>query len=414
MPTLPPRTKRTRGPRAQRGQLALLTIVLLIMATTIGLFSFIEPANKQSDIDAKTDAALAQAREALISYAVTHSDQPGRLPCPDNSNFGQAGTTCSNGATTANRLTRLGRLPWKTLLVPDLRDGYGERLWYAVSANFLEAAGAKINSDTAGEYTVTGRQETSNVVAIIFSAGPPVGNQNRDATVTACPASGLSMARNLCVVNYLEAGNIDGNATFSAGAATQTFNDRVIVITQEALMRQVLARVTSEAQQVLNWFFSGTTGLPANNHFPYANAPSDSSGECTDGELQGRVPVQGTITSLGAPEPPCKIASNWPSYPPWFYNNSWENYLFYAVSSACTQAATEAICLASGGLTVTGLSTNAKALIIATGRAQTGQPQPCATVIDCLEDPENINGDTVFVRPAPSSSNNDHLRIVSP
>jgi hypothetical protein len=29
---------------------------------------------------------------------------------------------------------RLGRLPWKTLGLPDLRDGDGERLWYAVSS----------------------------------------------------------------------------------------------------------------------------------------------------------------------------------------------------------------------------------------------------------------------------------------
>ncbi len=29
---------------------------------------------------------------------------------------------------------RLGRLPWKTLGLPDLRDAFGERLWYAVSS----------------------------------------------------------------------------------------------------------------------------------------------------------------------------------------------------------------------------------------------------------------------------------------
>ena len=29
-----------------------------------------------------------------------------------------------------------GRLPWKTLAIPDLRDGAGERLWYAVSVRF--------------------------------------------------------------------------------------------------------------------------------------------------------------------------------------------------------------------------------------------------------------------------------------
>jgi hypothetical protein len=29
---------------------------------------------------------------------------------------------------------RMGRLPWKTLRLPDLRDGHGERLWYEHAA----------------------------------------------------------------------------------------------------------------------------------------------------------------------------------------------------------------------------------------------------------------------------------------
>jgi hypothetical protein len=340
-----------------------------------------------------------------MNYAVANAAQPGRFLCPDTANTGQAAGAC--GGAVANRL---GRLPWKSLLTPELRDGYGERLWYAVSVNFLSSG--IINSDTTGEYSVTGTQPANNVVAVIFSAGPSIGSQLRDSTSAACSTTGTSKARNLCAANYLDAGNSDGDAIFAAGPSSATFNDRMVVITQEALMLRVLARVTAEARKSLNEYYSGNAFVPANNHFPYASNYSDATRECSNGVLQGRVPVPGTAAPLTMP--PCRDSTKWPSYPAWFDSNRWGNYLFYAVSTACADTATAAACIAGGGLTVSGVSANTRALIIATGRAYAGQNRPCLATSDCLDDAENTNGDTVFVRPAPSSTNNDQLRIVAP
>lgn len=392
----------------QRGQIVLLTVLLLVMAVGLSLYTFVSPSSAQNEIDRKTDAALAQAREALITYAVMHSTQPGRMPCPDTSaTFTGSAGSCSSAGSASNRLRRL---PWRTLNAPDLRDGYGEQLWYAVSANFLGTA--MINSDTTGEYTVTGTQPATNVVAVVFSAGPPMGSQLRNTASVACSTTGTTLARNQCAINYLDGGNSDGNATFVTGSATSAFNDRVVVITQEALIQRLLPRVIGEARKQLNYYFSNT--IPANNHFPYASAYSDATRECTNGLLQGRVPLPGS-GGAGA-TPACKDASRWPSFPAWFDSNRWGNYLFYAVSPACASATTSATCLASGGLTVTGLSSNARAVIVATGKAISGSTQvrPCVTAGDCLDDAENINGDTVFVRPVTSSTNNDQLRVVAP
>ena len=49
----------------------------------------------------------------------------GDLPCPDRDDDGDADAV--PGCDTA--ALALGRLPWKTLGLPDLRDGDGERLW---------------------------------------------------------------------------------------------------------------------------------------------------------------------------------------------------------------------------------------------------------------------------------------------
>src|SRR6478609_4375024 len=87
--------------------------------------------------DRVSDRALAEAREALIAYATSRPIDaqvgPGYLPCPDTDDDGWAETTCGSLSGHLGQADRLGRLPWKTLGLPDLRDGSGERLWYAVS-----------------------------------------------------------------------------------------------------------------------------------------------------------------------------------------------------------------------------------------------------------------------------------------
>ena len=90
--------------------------------------------------DRVSDRALAQAREALLAYAadrpINAAVGPGYLPCPDLDDDGWAEATCGSQNGDSGQADRLGRLPWKTLGVPDLRDGYGERLWYAVSSKY--------------------------------------------------------------------------------------------------------------------------------------------------------------------------------------------------------------------------------------------------------------------------------------
>jgi hypothetical protein len=87
-----------------------------------------------------TSRALAQAREALLAHGADRPIDawvgPGYLPCPDTDNDGWAESTCGSLNGDSGQAQRLGRLPWKTLGLPDLRDGDGERLWYAVSTKY--------------------------------------------------------------------------------------------------------------------------------------------------------------------------------------------------------------------------------------------------------------------------------------
>ncbi len=98
-------------------------------------------APDQGNASAISERSLAQAREALIAYAVDRPINaivgPGYLPCPDLDDDGWAESTCGSHdrrqrAGAASRAACRGRRS----AFPDLRDGYGERLWYAVSSKY--------------------------------------------------------------------------------------------------------------------------------------------------------------------------------------------------------------------------------------------------------------------------------------
>jgi hypothetical protein len=123
---------------ARRGFM-LVAASLVILAAVCAVVGFqLAAASSSARRDAVSDRALAQAKEALIAYAAERPINsivgPGYLPCPDLDDDGWAESTCGSLAGDTGQDQRIGRLPWKTLGLPDLRDGYGERLWYAVSS----------------------------------------------------------------------------------------------------------------------------------------------------------------------------------------------------------------------------------------------------------------------------------------
>ena len=155
-------------PRRQGGQvlLALLLLGLVLGAGSL-LASGALRARAEAQAHARSIAALAEARSALIGYAISYAERHpdagyGFLPCPDRDNDGSTDL----GACGARGHFTLGRLPWRTLGLPELRDGWGECLWYAVSGSAQSAlAPAVFNWDTLGHFE------------IFRSDGTPAGTQ---------------------------------------------------------------------------------------------------------------------------------------------------------------------------------------------------------------------------------------------
>lgn len=248
--------------------LALLGLLALIAALFVaGLAGNLSRENETSQ---RTTDALAQAKEALIGYAANYPDEhPGRvfgyLPCPDRdggTGEGTADTTC--GSTD---VTVIGRLPWKTLELPPLRDGDGECLWYAVSGNFKNnPPTALMNWDTNGliavmtpdgsNFAAGGSGSTAiptrRAVAVIFAPGAILPGQDRSLAATNPPST---CGGNYNPANYLDTDTASAinNATASSttanalsryiaafnsnrtAAATNSFNDRLVFITPDKI-----------------------------------------------------------------------------------------------------------------------------------------------------------------------------------
>jgi type II secretory pathway pseudopilin PulG len=191
------------SPRNRQFGSALLVFVALILAAMS--FVIVKALNSSTEAGRnETNAAvLAQAKQALIAYAATYRDYPsflcptlgpscpfGYLPCPDTNNDGITELNC--GATN---VSVIGRLPWKTLGLPPLRDSNGECLWYAVSGR------AKYNPPTSplfknwdtlsGQFQIDDADGSTLVVAdtndtpwaVVFSPGAARSGQDRTAAV---------------------------------------------------------------------------------------------------------------------------------------------------------------------------------------------------------------------------------------
>ena len=139
--------------KRQRG--AALMVILLIAGVLAAFFAVRALNGANAERDRVTAAALAQAKDALIGFAVTYRDSHadevfGFLPCPDSVSSDGVADGCG-----VRDVSAMSRLPWSTLGTPPLRDSAGECLWYAVSGRAKDIPKTvEFNWDTTGQFDV--------------------------------------------------------------------------------------------------------------------------------------------------------------------------------------------------------------------------------------------------------------------
>lgn len=345
--------------RDKQNGMALVIATLLLIACigvvfAMGLADGVDGAQRERE----SLRALAEAREALIAYAADHPINsvvgPGYLPCPDIDDDGWAEPTCGSQSGDSGQAERLGRLPWKTLGLADLRDGHGERLWYAVSSKYKgllncgvsracldmtpdAALGTISVRDNAGALLHDGRvaeayrADAGGAVAVVIAPGPAISGQRRECAPGDCdpvgrcvtdppqraarcnPASYLDRAPgarygdedNADFVDRNDAvgrarngnGFIHGPVTLADGSVA--VNDRLAVIAYRDVMPRIRLRVALEVSHCLRYY-----GMRAENRgrFPWptpACLQSRHSWEGRAGVHFGRVPDTPFATSDG-------------------------------------------------------------------------------------------------------------------
>ena len=294
---------------------AVLLLALVLAACIAASFAALALAARAATArDRATERALAQAREALIAYAVDRpinaATGPGYLPCPDLDGDGWAESTCGSLDGSTGQASRLGLLPWKTLGLPELRDGAGERLWYAVSTQYkgllnCAASSACVDMTPAhapGTITVRAADGTvvhdgtagTGAVAVVMAPGPPLERmevdgdrlQERACAPGECDSDGVCIAappqraapcdpRNFLDrapgaarpaednADFIDRSDAPGRAQDSNGfimgpvrgpGGGVAVNDRVVVVAYEDVMPRIMARVALEVAQCMRFY----------------------------------------------------------------------------------------------------------------------------------------------------------------
>jgi hypothetical protein len=356
--------RRVSPARRQQGQAIFLAAVFLLLGISAVIYVTVDAAsvtvaNRQAEHDAKV---LAQVKDALIGWSAARTPpdsssqiRPGELPCPDISNTGNDPGGCADGA--------IGRVPWKSLGIPEPKDSSGETLWYAISGPFRyygPGNTAPITSNTLGNLTVyqgsSATTLTSQAVAVLFAPGAALGTQDRSSATAACTTTGGSPTpRNLCAVNYLEAFG-GGNNAQTGGPFIQAqssispvpFNDRVLAITNADLMPLVEQRVAREMISLLNAYKEASATSAVYNLIPLlpgvypwaALANGNSNGALLSAYNHNRFPCGTALpldwgTSMAGW--PLFGSGTTPTLPNWLTNGcatltGWASVIYYGVS----------------------------------------------------------------------------------
>ena len=239
-------------------------LILMLIGVIVAVSLLLNRFNSRSTAtrNQETMQTLALAKEALIGWSAARATTPGMFPCPENplligdpDSEGSAQIGCGN-------LIQVGRLPWRTLGLPQLRDDAGEPLWYALSPGFRTPP--PINGNTPAQLTVDG--VANSAVAIIFSPGAPLAGQNRPLPTALSPP---------VVAQYLDGSNNSGTGLFITTGSPDLFNDRMVIITHRDLFNAVNRRILSE---IRGDALEGLEEYYADNGNTYPWAAADSAG----------------------------------------------------------------------------------------------------------------------------------------
>jgi len=218
----------------------------------------------------------------------------------------------------------IGRFPWETLGIDQLRDGYGEPLWYAVTTDKWALVNSMtnliINPGTANTISYNGVADS--VVAVIIAPGPAMNNLGETSSTKPAACNAVNQTTNRYVVplvatNFLECGNATGSYT-TVGPTTSDpgppqrkidwSNDRTISITAAEVMDAIAGALADRLQRQVapaldNWRTTTSVSSWGQSFMPNASTFSTSAPQANtlcgnSGVTEGMPPTIDAATSV--------------------------------------------------------------------------------------------------------------------
>jgi hypothetical protein len=329
----------------QKGIALLLLVFALILVVLAYSVKALNSSELQVRKNEKTISVLADAKSALMAWAITNSNRPGLMPYPDRSssdgNYDGNSDCYTTTTLDANYDKLLGKLPWRaaddadcTNLVSgigqEFKDSSGEHLWYAVSRNLVydyfngqypiinpgminspynappyQRQGGTTAYPWLKVYDKNGQLISDRVAAVIIAPEAPLNDQDR--------SGGIAGATKYLDRFDLQSGGVTkSNRTYSSadedfymGEDSRNvrsdntiyqqpyyFNDKLVYITIDELMAEIEKRVTGEARKVLQKYYANQGSYP---HAAKLGATTNYS--CDGSSLKGFLPTESKNTS---------------------------------------------------------------------------------------------------------------------
>jgi len=406
----------------QRGA-ALFLLVLVLLVGGVALLFKAGGGNRGAvEENRATSAALAQAKELAISFAVANLTAPGGLPFPDRNadgNYDGNGDCVSVGFDPTQHL--LGKWPFRNeqgcgvsrpAFGKPLQEAGGEALWYAVSGNLVKSLAGSypvINSEIPGSnwFTVVNGQGavlTTRAALVIIAPGRVVQAQNRAGAAAANQfLEGVTVGG----VSYTNYAIETGDTGFVAQSPDAACNDQLLYVTIDELMAVVEKRVLAQSKALVRDYRNSCNQYPWPR--PYVDPRTAPDFNSVAGTVEGLLPVGVALPvdwGVG-----CAAGI---TVPAWLTVNKWHHLSYYALGSAAVQAG--AGCTAGlDCLTVNGwpLPDNDKeAVVLLAGDALAGQNRAAAAgLADYCEAANAVAGDRLFAVQGVAPFN-DRLEVV--
>ena len=243
----------------------LLLVIILALTVSTYYFTTISVKEIENDYLLNIRAALKQAKQDLLNYAITHAvgngsgdaGEYGYLPCPNITSDtlipdteGKQNLTCGS-----KNVNSIGYLPWKSMNSEILRDGNGNCLWYAVSGGYKNYPNSGlINEDTNGMFqtvdaagaVITGNNPEDRIVAVVFAPGPALSGQQRtfdkdflcgndDGSNVSAYLEGTVMTDNSVLKAATDKIDQFVHASLISDEAAPPYNDYFITITRDEI-----------------------------------------------------------------------------------------------------------------------------------------------------------------------------------